>query len=592
MSPHAVYVLALTVVALVLFSTEKLRVDVVALLLLLALTIPGVLTPDEAIAGFGSDTIVILISLFVMTEGVIRTGVVERIGLRLAALGSVRPLAFTRFLIVACTVVSAFISNTVTAAVFLPIVVGASRRAKVPATKLLMPMAFASILSSGVTVISTSTNLVMSGQMPRYGLESLGFFELAPLGLVVTVVGLVYLLFVAPRLIPDRGIEETADSERRYVSEVVVPEASTLVGKTLAQLHLDEVMDLLVVGIRRGTRRILRPWPGAKLRPGDELVVEGKAGDILGVKDLAGLEIKTEANPSETQAAPPERRMIEGMVLPRSPLVGRTLRETRFRQETGLDVLAIHSAGTPGSVDNLSRWRLRPSDVLLLQGNPEDLARIPDREVLLLDDVSSHHPRSAKGRWATTIFVAALALGATRVLPLPIAFLAGAVGMVLSRCLEEDEAYSAIDWRLMVLIGSMMAFGTAMSKSGAAEWLAGGVVGLIGPFGGWAVMCAFCVLTVALTQPMSNQAAALVVLPVAIAAAKGLGLEPRTLAIAITLAASLSFLTPLEPACLLVYGPGRYRFFDFVRAGAPLTLVALAITVAMVPLFWPLYASG
>lgn len=592
MPPQAAYVLSLTIVALILFATERLRVDVAALLLLLALTIPGVLTPEEAIAGFGSETIVILISLFVMTEGVIRTGVVERIGLRLASLGSSRPLAFTRFLIVACTVVSAFISNTVTAAVFLPIVVGASRRAKVPAAKVLMPMAFASILSSGVTVIATSTNLVMSGQMQRAGLDRIGFFELAPVGLVVVVVGLLYLLFVVPRLVHDRGVEAPEGSERRYVSEVVVTAASGLVGKTLAQLHLAEVMDLLVVGIRRGTRRILHPGPGAKLRAGDELVVEGRAGDILGVKDFAGLEIKPESRPGEVEEPAKDLRMVEGMVLPRSPLVGRTLREARFREDTGLGVLAIHTAGSPGSVDNLSRWRLRPSDVLLLQGRQEDLERLPQREVLLLDDLSAHHPRSRKGPLAATIFAVALVLGATRVLPLPIAFLAGAVAIVLARCLEEDEAYAAIDWRLMVLVGSMMAFGTAMSKSGAAEWIAGGVVGLVGPLGGWAVMAAFCVLTVALTQPMSNAAAALVVLPVAIAAAGELGLEPRTLAIAITMSASLSFLTPLEPACLIVYGPGRYRFFDFVRAGAPLTLIALAITLTLVPVFWPLYASG
>jgi di/tricarboxylate transporter len=602
MSFEAGYVLALTVVALVLFATEWVRVDVVALLLLLALTVPRILTPGNALAGFGSDTIIVLISLFVMTEGVIRTGVVERIGLRLASLGQSHPLAFIRFLLVACTSISAFISNTVTAAVFLPIMIGGARRAKISVSKVLMPMAFASILSSGVSVISTSTNLVVSGMMPKYGLESFGFFELAPVGLVVSVVGMLYLMFIAPRWIPDRGGEQTEQpaAARRYVSELIVTASSSFVGKTLKQLHLNEVMDLIVVGVRRGTSKVLRPFRGARLQAGDEIVVEGKAEDILSAKDVAGIAIKsddsqvarvegkTEVKPEPEAEPAVEKRMVEAMVLPRSELVGQTLRGSQFREATNLSVLAIHTGGAVGNVNNLSRWRLKPSDVLLLQGEQKDIDRLDTRDVMLLDDVSAHHPRTAKGKIATAIFIVALILGATRLVPLPIAFLAGVVAMVLTRCLTEAEAYAAIDWRLMVLIGAMMAFGLAMEQTGAAHWLAGHVVTIIGPLGGYAVMCAFALLTIILTQPMSNQAAALVVLPVAIEAAQQLALEPRTMVIAVTLAASLSFLTPLEPACLLVYGPGRYRFFDFVKVGFPLTLIAFAITMAMIPFVWPL----
>jgi di/tricarboxylate transporter len=604
MTLEAGYVLALLLVALVLFATEWMRVDVAALLLLLALTLPRVLTPGEALAGFGSETIIVLISLFVMTEGVIRTGVVERIGLRLASLGSMHPLWFVRFLLIACTAISAFISNTVTAAVFLPVMIGGARRAKIPASKVLMPMAFASILSSGVTVISTSTNLVVSGLMPKYGLEPLGFFELAPVGLVVTAVGMLFLIFVAPRLVPDRAAEGAGGpaAARRYVSELVVTGQPSSAGKTVDQLHLGDVLDLIVVGIRRGTKRLLHPWPSAHLRAGDEIVVEGKAEAILSAKDVAGIAIKSDdvqvdqtdgkaaVAKAETEPAEahPEKRMVEAMVLPRSPLVGRTLRQAHFREATDLSVLAIHTAGEDENVINLSRWRMKPSDVLLLQGEQTDLDRLDPHELMLLDDVSAHHPRSGKGRTASAIFVLAIFLGATRLVPLPIAFLAGVVAMVLTRCLSEGEAYAAIEWRLMVLIGAMMAFGAAMEQTGAARWLAGHVVASVGPYGGYAVMCAFGVLTIALTQPMSNQAAALVVLPVAVEAAGQLGLDTRTMVIAVTMAASLSFLTPLEPACLLVYGPGRYRFFDFVRVGFPLTLISFAISMAMIPLVWPL----
>lgn len=590
------YLFLLLAVGLGLFASDRLRIDVVALILLLALTIPKVITPAQALAGFGSETILVLIALFVMTEGIIRTGVVERLGLRLASLGSTRPVLFSRFLIIAVTVVSSFVSNTVTTAVFLPIVVGAAARAQIPASKLLMPVAFGSILSSGVTLIGTSTNLVVSGQLPRLGMEPLGFFEMAHVGVACSILGLVYLVTWAPRLIPDRGADEPSQEAvaRTYFAEVVIPGDSPLAGKALVDGRFSDAVDLRVVGVRRGTRGLLAPEAAGELQPGDELVIAGRAQDILSVKDVQGIDIKPDvelAAQEETEEEEGEKkepaRMVEALVLPRSRLVGRTLRAVRFRERTGLSVLALHPGGVRRRVRNLSRLRLRPNDLLLLQGTPDALAAVPHDELLVLDDLSAHHPRSPKGFWAATIFVGALVLGGTGILALPIAFLLGVLAMVLSGCLTADEAYASVDWRLLVLIGSMMAFGTALESSGASSWIATGVVTHLERFGPWTVMGAFYVLTVLLSQAMSNQAAALIVLPVAAQTAQSLGIEPRTFVITVTLAASCSFLTPLEPSCVLVYGPGGYRFSDFLRVGAPLTLIVFVVTMALVPVFWP-----
>jgi di/tricarboxylate transporter len=587
------YVLALMLVTLVLFASDALRVDVVALIVLLSLTIPskwipGLLSADEALAGFGSDTIVVLIALFVLTAGVIKTGVVERIGLRLASLGSSRPVAFSRCIILAAGMVSAFVSNTLTTAVFLPLVIGASGRAKIPASKLLMPLAFASILTGTITVIGTSTNLVVSGQLDKYGLAQLGFFELAPVGGAIAFVGMLYLLFVAPRLIPDRGAADAKKpaAGRTYRSEIVVTKKSPLAGKTLAQLRLGDVLSLFVVNIRRSTRRILHPWQTDELREGDELVIEGSAQDILSVKDVTGIDIKSDAELTSDKTS--DTRMVEAMVVPRSPLVGRSLRAARFRETTGLTVLALHSAHEHRTVDKISTWRLRASDVLLLQGKNEDLERLPEESLLLLEDLSAHHPRSVKGTTAAAIFIGSMVLAATGALSLPIAFLLGVLALVVTNCVTPEEAYAAVDWRLLLMIGSMMAFGAAMQKSGASAWIAGLVVEHVSPLGGVAVMAAFYLLTMGLSQPMSNQAAALIVLPIAIETARTLGVDPRTLVITVTLAASCSFLTPLEPSCLLVYGPGRYRFSDYARAGFPLTAIAFVLAMLLVPLFWPL----
>lgn len=637
MTFEVAYVLLLLTAALVLFAREVLPLDVTALILLLLLVLPpGILTPAEALAGFGSETIITLVSLFVLTAGITRTGVVERLGLRIASLARDRPKAMTRLLLIACTTVSGFISNTVTTAAMLPLAMGSARRARVPPSKVLMPLAFASILSGGVTIISTSTNLVVSGELPRYGLEPIGFFELAPVGIVVTVLGMIYLLFLAPRLIPERrgpapegnpAAELAADARRAmrrlfhwrgplvepvtaappaaaagangegvieryglrtYLTEVVLSPGSPMAGKSLGESRLGEAIDLSVVGVRRGGRKVVAPRTSFVLHEGDVLLVEGRAEDVLAVKDSAGIEIKPEFELADPDLQSEDVRMVEAMVLPRSELIGGSLQNVRFRERTGVTVLGLHVAlGTRGRRP-LSRQRLAAGDMLLLQGSRQDIDRLDGDDLMLLQDKSGHHPRSPKAAIATCVFVGAIVLATSRMLPLSVSLLLGIPVLILTRCLTTEEAYESVDWRLMVLIGSMMAFGSAMSKTGAADWLADLLVRHVAPLGSNAVLIGFFALTVMLTQPMSNQAAALVLLPVAVHAAQGLGIEPRPLVMAVTFAASCSFLTPLEPSCVLVYGPGGYRFFDFLRVGGLLTFIVFLVSVLMIPMYWPL----
>ena len=586
------YVLLLLLVALVLFASDRFSVDVVGLIVLLALAVPGVLSPKEALAGFADDTILLLVSLFVLTAGIVRTGVVERVGLWLAARGGKNPAGVTRLILVAVAAVSSFLSNTVTTAVFLPIMIGVARRAGTALSRVLMPLAFASILAGSVTLIGTSTNLVVSSQLPRYGLPPIGFFELTPVGLGITVIGLLYLIFVAPKLVPERGQREMTDRYdlRRYLSEALISSGSRFSGKTLAESQLGSSMNLNVVGIVRGDSRRLAPGPNATLQENDILIIEGKAEDILSVKDAGGIEIRADVKPtlSDSDLQSDKIRMMEAMVLPRSAFVGRTLRDSQFRERTGLTVLAIHSAGGADFVEKLSRTRLHPSDVLLVQGGPEALDRVRrGTDLFLLEDVSAHHPRRRKAPLAAAIFVATVVVGVSGLLPLIISFLAGGLALVLTGCLHTEEAYEAVDWRLMVMIACMIGFGVAMEKSGAASYVSDLVVRHVSSFGPLSLLAVFFVFTVILTQPMSNQAAALVVLPVAIAVSRKLELNPRAFVMAVTFAASCSFLTPLEPSCVLVYGPGRYKFFDFARVGLPLTVIVFIFSMLLIPVFWP-----
>ena len=587
------YVLFLLLVALVLFLWDFLSVDIVGLIILLLLAVPGVLSLDDALAAFGDPTIIVLIGLFVLTTGVVQTGVVERVGMRLTALGGKNPNRLIRMILTLVTVLGVVLSNTERTAAFLPIVIGIARRAAIPLSRVLMLLAFAALLGGGLTVISTSTNLLVSSQLPRYGMEPIGFFEMTAVGGLIAFLGLLYVLFIAPKLLPDRSQSDMTGQYnlRRYLSEAVLTPGSRLAGKTLAESRLGAA-NLNVVGIVRDGRRQLAPGPRARLREGDILIIEGKAEDILSVKDTAGIDIKPEVKLSDPDLQSEDVRMVEAMVLPRSDLVGQTLEGSAFRDRTSVTVLAIHSAGGSDRIEKISKQRLKASDVLLLQGNSDDLNRLRRGEdVLILEDVSAHHPRSRRGRTAAAIFAVSILFGATGALSLPLAFLLGGLLLVLTRCITTQEAYEAIPWRLLVMIACMISFGVAMEKTGAASFVASGIMEVVRPLGARGALAGFFLLTLLLTQPMSNQAAALVVLPIAITVANQLGLNPRSLVMGVTFAASCSFLTPLEPSCLLVYGPGRYKFFDFAKVGAPLTILVFLASMVLIPIFWPLDAK-
>lgn len=582
-------VLILLVVAIVLFSLEFIPLDVVALAVLSLLLIAGVIKPEDAFAGFGSDTVVMIAGLFVMTEALVRTGIVDALGRRLQRYGGSNSFRLAVMIMLAVSLLSAFISNTAATAVFVPAVIGLARRASLSPSKLLMPLAFASILSSSVTLISTSTNIVISGLMTARGMDPMGMFELAPVGIPIAIVGLLYMFTLGMKLLPDRA-EEDIEHEyhlRDYLTELVVLADSPLAGKTLKEAKLGSAMDLTLLAIVRDSGRKIVPHAGEVLQPGDLLLVQARAEDILRVKDTAGLDIKPDFKLPET-AQGGAMQFVEAMVMPGSDVRGRTLNELRFRERFNLTVLALNRRGHTLH-SKLSSIPLKIGDVLLLQGSPEGVQRLgSEGHFSILSDISELRVRSPKAKYAVAIFALAIAVGTVKLLPFAAAVVVGTLVMFLTRVITPEEAYNAVEWRILVLIGAMIAFGTAMEKTGAASFLAQTIVGFAGNYGPEVILGAFFLLTVLLTQPMSNQAAALVLLPVAIETAVTLQLNPRTFSMMIAVAASCSYLTPLEPSCVLVYGPGRYRFMDFFKVGALLTLVIFIIAMLIVPIIWPL----
>jgi di/tricarboxylate transporter len=585
--------LGLIVIALVFFSVEWVSADVVALGLLLALIVSGLLPPNVAFAGFGSDTVLMILGLLIMTTALTRTGVVEMAGRSILKLAGKRFELLLLLVLIGCATLSAFISNTAAAAFFLPVVLGIAAKAKVSPSRLLMPVAFASILTSSVTLISTSTNLVISGIMTNVGLKPMGVFELTPVGIPIAVAGLLYVYFIGRRLIPNRapvdGLLE-AFGVRSYITEVLVLPTSPLVGKTLGEADLGGNLDLLIVRVLREPNKYLWPRRDLALHAGDVLLVEGARAEILKVKDTAGIEIRPDVTLSDPDLRTEDAALVEALVVPGSPLVGQTLSRARLRDRFRVQILGLNRHGK-NFLEKLSRTTLRIGDVLLVQGRATGIAELAEEGLVsVLHSVDEPRVSRPKAWRAVAIFVGALALATCHVMPLAVAVMLGAFAMFVTHCISPADAYREVDWRVVILIACMLALGKAMMDSGAAAFLAQHVARWTEGLSPEWLLGGFFLLTVALTQPMSNQAAAAVILPIAVQTAMKVGANPRAFAMAIAVAASCSYLTPLEPACLMVYGPGRYKFMDFVRVGGPVVIVLFAIAMWLVPHFWPLTA--
>ncbi|MGC9358209.1 MAG: SLC13 family permease [Anaerolineae bacterium] len=578
-------------IALVLFSLERLPADVIAIGVLLVLILTGLLPAEEAFAGFGNDAVIMIFGLLVLTAALVRTGVVDRIGhiiLRLTGKSTQRLLLV---IMVTAATLSAFISNTATTALFVPVTLGLARRLRISASKLLMPLAFASILASSVTLASSSTNIIISGLMTNYNMEPLGMFELTLVGLPIAVIGVLYMLFVGRRLIPDRTSSdelEEAFGIRPYLAEVIVLPESPLVGKTLAESGLGRNLDLTVLRVVRDKKHYLTPRAQLRLEEKDELLVKGQRDQILKVKEAVGLGIKADVKLSDPRLQTQATCLVEVILLPRSPLIGHTLKEIRFRQRYGLQVLGLNRRGK-NIFRKLSQTQLRTGDQLLVQGRRSNIEVLDEENVFhVIGTVHHKRPNRKQAPIAIAIFASVVLLAGLNLLSLPVAVLLGTLAAFLTRCVTPEEAYREIEWKALIVIGSMLALGLAMEYTGTAEYLASLIVTRTQQASPIWLLTAFFGLSLLLTQPMSNQAAAVVVVPVALQAATQLGLNPRTFAVMIAVGASCSFITPLEPACLMIYGPGGYRFTDFVKVGSILTVFVYVIAVLLVPIFWPL----
>lgn len=586
-----VLVLAILAAAVACFATERLPVDLVALLVLSALLGSGVLTPEQAVSGFSNTATVTVAAMFVLSAGLARTGVVNLLGRRLAGVGRLgfRPALVA--LMVLIGVVSAFINNTAAVAIFLPVVIGLARDMGISPSKLLIPLSFASMFGGVCTLIGTSTNILVSSIAEQHGQAPFGMFELSPLGLVLFATGGLYLLTVGVRTIPDRraGADLTQSyGMGDYLTEILVLPEAPAVGRSLRESPLVRDLDLDVLEIHRDGRRLT---PGAEtvLEAGDLLRVRCDVQKIRRAEEQEGIVLKSGLKWRDEDLQSPDLALLEAVIAPASALVGKTLKEAGFRQVYGGTALAIRHRGELMR-ERLGTTPLRSGDVLLVElrrDRVEALRRSPD--FVIVSEVGLDEPRQGRRLVATAIVAGVVAAATLDLLPIMGSAILGSVLLVLTRCITLDEAYQAIDWRIIFLLGGILPLGIALETSGAARLLSSVLVDTIGVWGPTALVSAFYLLTSVLTEAMSNNATAALLAPIAISTATALEVDPRPFLVAVTFAASASFMTPVGyQTNTLIYGPGHYRFTDFLRVGTPLNLLFWLIATLLIPRLWSL----
>jgi di/tricarboxylate transporter len=583
--------------AILLFVTERLRVDVVAMMVLVALVVTGLVTVDEAFSGFASPAVVTVWAVFIVSGGLTRSGVADmlaRFVMRLAGRSQVR---LTLLLMLSVGGMSAFMNNIGAVAILLPAVMSVARETDIPPSKLLIPLAWASLMGGNMTMIGTPPNILASSILESYGnIKPFRFFDFLPMGVVVLAAGVAYLILVGRHLLPRRSPGgDLADSYpvQEYLTEVRVSDDSPLVGKTVREADLEHNYGLNVIHIHLCCQEgeTVSAMSAHRLQEGDELHLEAAADAILAARQTLGL-VPVPDRAIQPWEPEPERfafELAEVVLAPYSALRGSTLREIDFRSRFGLAVLAIRHHGET-LFARLGDVALDFGDSLLIQGPVDKINLLRrERDFLLLDMPPLETRRTHKAPVSIAILLGVLVVVTTGLLHVSAAMFIGALLMVLSRTLTMDEAYRAIEWKSVFLIAGMLPLGLAMENTGTARLLADQIVDLVGGWGPLAVMMGIFVLTGLLTEVMSNAAATVLAVPIAIDAALGLGADPRAFVMAIVIAASTSFLMPVgHQVNVLVFGPGGYRFFDYTKVGLWLNLILIILTALILPLIWPL----
>jgi len=619
-------VAAILVAAIVLFITEWLRVDVVALGVVVALMVTKVLTVPEALAGFSSEAVITIAALFIIGGAILQTGLAGRIGRYILSVAGTSETRLIVVLMAAVALLSGFMSSTGTVAVLLPAIMILAKNAKISPSRLLIPLAYGSLLGGALTLIGTPPNIIVNDLLIEEGLTPFGFFSFTPMGLILGVAGIIFMLFVGRRLLPDR--RPTIDKQQLitprelidiyrlpdHLFRLRVRRGSPMVGRTVGESTLRSEFDVTILKIMRPSSPRTTPYrfPHKKTEPATErakdtaiipdagtaialddvLIVEGELDDVVHAAAARNLGIQPTKPKDEKALISREVGVAEALLPPRSKLVNKTLAKTRFGSTYHLSVLSINRPGVNEPL-NLKTTTLQMGDTLLVQGTWDDILALRERRadfiVMGQPEAMIGAPHQDKAKWALAVLAGMLLLMITGAVSVATAALLAALAMVLTGCLSMDEGYRAIDWKSIVLVAGMLPMSTALAKVGLVDSIATGFVDVLGDIGPLAVMAGLFLLTSLSTQVLSNTATTVIIAPIALAAAQTLGASPYPFLMAVAIAASMAFATPVSsPVNTLVMGAGDYRFGDYMKVGLPMILLSLILSLIFLPLLFPL----
>ncbi|MFT7120932.1 MAG: di/tricarboxylate transporter [Neolewinella sp.] len=579
--------------AIILFVTEWLTVDLIAMLIIVALVTTGVISAGEGLEGFSNGATLTVAFMFVLSAALLKTGALQLLAGKMADRFRRRPKYATLLLMLLVAVVSAFINNTPVVAVFIPIVGRIATSAKINPAKLLIPLSFASILGGMCTLIGTSTNILVSGIAESQGLPGFSVFTLAPIGVVLLVIGVIYLTYFSGRLLPDREMEDSLADRfalHDYLAEIVILDNEKIAGKRIMDSPIVRELDMDIIEVRRGKDRFTLPPGDFHLAADDTLKVRCDREKILGLKEWVRLvDHSGSVRVMGTGLERDNSSIVEMVVTPSSEFVGKTLRQVDFRRSYRAVPLAIRQREATLH-ENLYQLPLTSGDVILAEVKTHYLAelqRIEQRQdspfILLSSDAITDFKQS-RFYFVLATIIGVVALATAGIAPISIAALAGVCLLVLGKTINMKEAYEAIDWKIVFLLAGALSLGKAMGNSGLDSDIAGLLTGSVSQYGVYALVAVLYLITNILTEAMSNNATAALLAPVAIAAAQKMGIDPMPLLVTVSIAASASFMTPVGyQTNAMVYSAGQYKFRDFTRIGTPLNLICWGVTTALVP---------
>jgi len=591
MTTEMIIVFGVIILAIILFATEKLPVDLTAIIVMGVLLITGIITPEEGLSGFSNTATITVGAMFIVSAALRKTGAVNFLGIISSKIFKINFWVGLIATMITVGVVSAFINNTPVVAIFIPILLSTASDNKLSPAKLLMPISFASMFGGVCTLIGTSTNILVSSIAVQHGLTPFTMFEFSSLGLVFFAAGMIYMISIGVNLIPKRDVgnqlTEKYDMNNYLTDIILLPDAKS-VGKKLIDSPLVKELEIDILEVIRNKHRLLSPLSSITLEANDVLRVRCDIKQIQKLKDRIGIEFKANKNIYDEDFEKEELILTEVIISPNSNLIGQTIKSAKFRNIFKANALALRHKGQLYNL-GFSNTKLRAGDAILIEIRKENYDNIKNNpNFVIVSDIEMPKFRKSKIIPALLIVIGIVLTASLEILPIMISAIIGSILLILTKCITLEETYRSIEWNIIFLLCGILSLGVALEKTGAALLLSNQMINIVGNLGPTAVVSAFFLITFLLTGIMSNNATAVLLAPIAISTAATLGLSPKPFLMAVTFAASASFLTPVGyQTNTMIYGVGQYKFSDFIKVGSPLNLIFWILATILIPVFFP-----